>query len=67
MRFSCSKELQTKIFKLFFRTKGRGEGSGLGLHTVQLNIEKHKGTISLESEPSRTVFSIRLHVQANLA
>ena len=39
-----------KIFEPFFTTKKQGEGSGLGLDIVKKIIEKHNGTIDLESK-----------------
>jgi len=52
--------LQAKIFEPFFTTKQLGEGSGLGLHITKRIIEKHGGSIHLESEKGRTLFSILL-------
>lgn len=56
-------EIQLKIFKPFFTTKPAGEGSGLGLHIVNRIIEKHKGTITVESKPGQTTFRVSLPVQ----
>ncbi len=55
-------EIQGRIFDPFFTTKGVGEGTGLGLDTVQRIVRGHRGTIALESEPGRTVFQVRLPV-----
>ncbi len=52
-----------KIFDPFFTTKGVGEGTGLGLDTVQRIINRHKGQVSMESEPGNTRFTIRLPKQ----
>lgn len=52
--------IREKIFSPFFTTKGRGEGSGLGLHIVKKIINKHKGRIHLDSSPGRTIFTIQL-------
>lgn len=41
-------EDKKRIFEPFFSTKSRG--SGLGLATAKIIIEKHKGSINLESE-----------------
>ncbi len=52
-----------KIFDPGFTTKGVGVGTGLGLSIVYRIIEKHKGSISVQSEPGKgTEFSIRLPV-----
>ena len=54
-------ENQSRIFESFFTTKPVGKGSGLGLDTVRRIVEnRHQGTISVESHPGETRFSIRL-------
>lgn len=53
-------DVKAKIFTPFFTTKARGEGSGLGLSISKKIIDAHGGTISFESVPGRTVFSIKL-------
>lgn len=53
-------EIQAKIFEPFFTTKEAGEGSGLGLDIVRRIIDKHHGSISVESVPGRTTFTVRL-------
>lgn len=53
-----------KIFDPFFTTKKVGEGTGLGLSITYGIIQKHRGTISVQSEPSRgTRFLIRLPIK----
>jgi signal transduction histidine kinase len=55
--------IQSRIFEPFFTTKPVGEGSGLGLDNVRRIVEnRHRGSITLESEPGRTCFSICLPV-----
>jgi signal transduction histidine kinase len=50
-----------KIFDAFFTTKKRGEGSGLGLDIVKKIIQKHGGSITLEStEGKGTTFYVSL-------
>ncbi len=52
-------ELQQRIFDPFFTTKEKG--TGLGLSVVYGIVERHKGTVTVESEPGKgTRFVIRL-------
>lgn len=54
-------DIQTRIFEPFFTTKSVGHGSGLGLETARRIVEnRHHGTISFESKPGRTCFTICL-------
>ena len=58
-----SPEIQSRIFEPFFTTKTVGKGSGLGLDNVRRIVEnRHRGSISVESEPGRTCFIIYLPV-----
>jgi signal transduction histidine kinase len=53
-------EIQTRIFEPFFTTKPAGEGSGLGLDIVKKIIDKHQGTIEVNSQPGETIFTVLL-------
>jgi PAS domain S-box-containing protein len=55
---------QPHIFEPFFTTKQEGYGVGLGLSTVYGIVERHHGTVEVESRPGggRTLFTIRLPV-----
>jgi len=48
------------IFEPFFTTKGVGEGTGLGLDTVQRIVKKHRGNLQVDSKPGQTNFQVWL-------
>ena len=53
-------EVLPHIFEPFFTTKGVGEGTGLGLDTVQRIVKKHRGNIQVNSKPGDTRFQVWL-------
>jgi signal transduction histidine kinase len=55
-----SPEVEAHIFEPFFTTKAVGEGTGLGLDTVQRIVRKHRGNIQVESKPGETRFQVYL-------
>ncbi len=57
-------ELQAKIFEPFFTTKPMGEGSGLGLDIVKKIVEKHQGSLTVQSKSGETTFSVTLPIDA---
>jgi two-component system, NtrC family, sensor kinase len=56
-------EVASRIFEPFFTTKAKGEGTGLGLSICARIVEKHGGTIRVDSQPGRTRFEVRLPVE----
>ena len=59
-----SKDDQMYIFDPFFTTKKEGKGLGLGLSTVYGIVDRHKGTISVESKVSEgSTFTIKLPIR----
>ncbi len=58
-------DLIDTIFDPFVTTKAPGEGTGLGLNiSHSIVTQKHKGEISVASEPGRTVFTVCLPIGA---
>jgi signal transduction histidine kinase len=58
-----SKAVLSRIYEPFFTTKAQGEGSGIGLDIVKKIIDKHMGSIEVESEPGKgTSFIVSLPI-----
>jgi signal transduction histidine kinase len=57
-----SPDVQPHIFEPFFTTKKVGEGTGLGLDTVQRIVKKHRGNIQVTSKPGDTRFQVWLPI-----
>ncbi|MEQ1862149.1 MAG: HAMP domain-containing sensor histidine kinase [Chthoniobacteraceae bacterium] len=53
-------ECHEKVFAPFFSMKKKQNAAGLGLTLAASFAELHKGRISLQSAPGRTVFELRL-------
>jgi signal transduction histidine kinase len=57
-------ELHDRIFDAFVTTKEVGKGTGLGLATARrIVVDRHDGSLTVESEPGRTLFRVRLPIQ----
>ena len=52
--------IQSRIFEPFYTTKPPGSGLGLGLDTAMRIVSRHSGLLTVESEPGRTCFKVRL-------
>ncbi len=58
------RETREKAFSLFFSSKGM-QGTGLGLFISNKIVDKHGGSITVESEPGRgSRFLVRLPIEA---
>jgi signal transduction histidine kinase len=54
-------EIRKRIFEPFFTTKPIGEGTGLGLDiSYRIVVQRHRGDLTLVSEPGDTRFQVRL-------
>ncbi|MFZ0088981.1 MAG: ATP-binding protein [Solirubrobacteraceae bacterium] len=58
-------DIRGRVFDPFFTTKDVGKGTGLGLDTARrIIVDRHHGSLKLESEPGRTLLRARLPVDA---
>jgi signal transduction histidine kinase len=59
-----SPQVADRAFEAFFTTKDVGQGVGLGLDIAQrIVVERHGGSISIDSRPGETVLRVRLPVR----
>jgi signal transduction histidine kinase len=63
-----AEDIQSRIFDPFFTTKAPGEGAGLGLNiTHNIVVQKHKGEITVASQPANTCFQVKLPLALDLS
>jgi signal transduction histidine kinase len=57
-------DIREHVFDSFFTTKDVGHGTGLGLATARrIVVDRHDGTLTVESAPGRTTFRVRLPIR----
>jgi signal transduction histidine kinase len=57
-------EVAARAFEAFYTTKDVGKGTGLGLDIARrIVVERHGGTIEIDSQPGRTALLVRLPVR----
>ncbi len=61
-------EIGDRVFDSFFTTKDVGQGTGLGLATAhRIVVDRHGGTLTVESQPGHTTFRVWLPLSQPLA
>jgi signal transduction histidine kinase len=56
-----SPQVASRAFEPFYTTKDVGKGTGLGLDIARrIVVERHRGTITIDSQPGQTVLRVRI-------
>jgi signal transduction histidine kinase len=56
-------EVAARAFEAFYTTKDVGKGTGLGLDIARrIVVERHGGTIMIDSQPEETILQVRLPI-----
>jgi signal transduction histidine kinase len=58
-------DIQEEIFDQSLTTKSIAEGTGMGLEITRQIVDRHDGSITLESIPGRTVFRVCLPISSS--
>jgi signal transduction histidine kinase len=54
-------QVAARAFEAFYTTKDVGKGTGLGLDIAQrIVVERHGGTVTIDSRPGKTVLRVRI-------
>ena len=58
-------QVAARAFDAFYTTKDTGQGTGLGLDIARRTVvERHGGSITIDSQPGNTVLRVRLPTRA---
>jgi signal transduction histidine kinase len=58
-------QVAARAFDAFYTTKAVGKGTGLGLDIARrIVVERHGGTITIDSQPGETVLRVRIPARA---